>query len=55
MLIPLSRVRPSVFDIKYEGLEGTGLITTPMNRTSNLSESNVSHGEIALKYPLNVQ
>ena len=35
-----------MIDIKYEGLEGTGLITAPLNRTSNLSECNFSHDGI---------
>ena len=31
----------------YEGLGGTGLVTTPLNMAPNLSECNVSHGGIA--------
>ena len=37
---------PSVLDVKYEGLGGTGLVTTPLNMAPNLSECNVSHGGI---------
>ena len=40
---------PSMLDVKYEGLGGTGLVTTPLNMAPNLSECNVSHGGIALK------
>ena len=40
---------PSMLDIKYEGLGGTGLVTTPLIMAPNLSECNVSHGGIALK------
>ena len=36
-----------MLDVKYEGLQGTCLITAPLNRTSNLSEYNISHGGIA--------
>ena len=39
---------PSMLDVKYEGLGSTGLVTTPLNMAPNLSECNVSHGEIAL-------
>ena len=39
---------PSMLDVKYEGLGGTGLVTTPLNMAPNLSECNVSHGGIAL-------
>ena len=42
---------PSMLDVKYEGLGGTGLVTTPLNMAPNLSECNVSHGGIAQKYP----
>ena len=39
---------PSMLDVKYEGLlGGTGLVTTPLIMAPNLSECNVSHGEIA--------
>ena len=38
---------PSVLDVKYEGLGGTCLVTTPLNMAPNLSECNVSHGGIA--------
>ena len=38
---------PSMLDVKYEGLGGTGLVTTPLNMAPNLSECNVSHGGIA--------
>ena len=38
---------PSMLDVKYEGLGGTGLVTTPLNMTPNLSECNVSHVGIA--------
>ena len=38
---------PSMLDVKYEGLGGTGLVTTPLNMALNLSECNVSHGGIA--------
>ena len=38
---------PSMPDVKYEGLGGTGLVTTPLNMAPNLSECNVSHGGIA--------
>ena len=41
---------PSMLDVKYEGLGGTGLVTTPLNMAPNLSECNVSHGGIALLY-----
>ena len=37
-----------MLDVKYEGLGGTGLVTTPLNMAPNLSECNVSHGGIAL-------
>ena len=37
---------PSMLDVKYEGLGGTGLVTTPLNMAPNLSECNVSHGGI---------
>ena len=40
---------PSMLDVKYEGLGGTCLVTTPLNMAPNLSECNVSHGGIALK------
>ena len=40
---------PSMLDVKYEGLGGTGLVTTPLNMAPNLSECNVSHGGIAQK------
>ena len=50
-----SRYGPRVLDIKHVGLEGTGLITTPLNRISNLSEVNVSHGGIALRGPLRIR
>ena len=40
---------PSMLDVKYEGLGGTGLVTTPLNMAPNLSECNVSHGGIALE------
>ena len=40
---------PSMLDVKYEGLGGTGLVTTPLNMAPNLSECNVSHGGIALR------
>ena len=36
-----------MLDVKYEGLGGTGLVTTPLNMAPNLSECNVSHGGIA--------
>ena len=39
---------PSMLAVKYEGLGGTGLVTTPLNMAPNLSECNVSHGGIAL-------
>ena len=39
---------PSMLDVKYEGLGGTGFVTTPLNMAPNLSECNVSHGGIAL-------
>ena len=38
---------PSMLDVKYEGLGGTGLVTIPLNMAPNLSECNVSHGGIA--------
>ena len=38
---------PSMLDVKYEGLGGTGLVTTPLIMAPNLSEYNVSHGGIA--------
>ena len=38
---------PSMLDVKYEGLGGTGLVTTPLNMAPNLSECNVSHGGLA--------
>ena len=38
---------PSMLDVKYEGLGGTGLVTTPLIMAPNLSECNVSHGGIA--------
>ena len=38
---------PSMLDVKYEGLGGTGLVTTPLIIAPNLSECNVSHGGIA--------
>ena len=38
---------PSILDVKYEGLGGTGLVTTPLNMAPNLSECNVSHSGIA--------
>ena len=38
---------PNMLDVKYEGLGGTGLVTTPLNMAPNLSECNVSHGGIA--------
>ena len=41
---------PSMLDVKYEGLGGTGLVTTPLNMAPNLSECNVSHGGIALRF-----
>ena len=41
---------PSMLDVKYEGLGGTGLVTTPLNMAPNLSECNVSHGGIAHNY-----
>ena len=41
---------PSMLDVKYEGLGGTGFVTTPLNMAPNLSECNVSHGGIALKH-----
>ena len=41
---------PSMLDVKYEGLRGTGLVTTPLNMAPNLSECNVSHGGIALHF-----
>ena len=31
---------PSMLDVKYEGLGGTGLVTTPLNMAPNLSECN---------------
>ena len=37
---------PSMLDVKYEGLGGTGLVTTPLNMAPNLSECNVSHSGI---------
>ena len=37
----------SMLDVKYEGLGGTGFVTTPLNMAPNLSECNVSHGGIA--------
>ena len=40
---------PSMLDVKYEGLGGTGLVTTPLIMAPNLSECNVSHGGIAQK------
>ena len=40
---------PSMLNVKYEGLRGTGLVTTPLNMAPNLSECNVSHGGIAQK------
>ena len=36
-----------MLDVKYEGLGGTGLVTTPLNMAPNLSECNVSHSGIA--------
>ena len=38
---------PSMLDVKYEGLGGTGLVTTPLNMAPNFSECNISHGGIA--------
>ena len=43
-------LRPSMLDVKYEGLGSTGLVTTPLNMAPNLSECNVSHGGIAQLY-----
>ena len=42
---------PSMLDVKYEGLGGTGLVTTPLNMAPKLSvnKCNISHGGIALK------
>ena len=36
-----------MLNVKYEGLGGTGLVTTPLYMAPNLSECNVSHGGIA--------
>ena len=44
---------PSMLDVKYKGLGGTGLVTTPLNMAPNLSECNVSHGGIAQGMILN--
>ena len=41
---------PSMVDVKYEGLGGTGFVTTPLNMAPNLSECNVSHGGGAGKF-----
>ena len=38
---------PSMLDVKYKELGGTGLVTTPLNMAPNLSECNVSHAGIA--------
>ena len=38
-----------MLDVNYEGLGGTGLVTTPLIMAPNLSECNVSHGGIAQK------
>ena len=38
---------PSMLDIKYKELGGSGLVTTPLNMAPNLSECNVSHAGIA--------
>ena len=38
---------PSMLDVKYEGLGGTGLVTIPLIMAPNLSECNVSHCGIA--------
>ena len=43
----------SMLDEKYEGLGGTGLVTTSLNMAPNLSECNVSHGGIALNHCCN--
>ena len=40
----------SMLDVKYEGLGGTGLVTTPLIMAPNLSECNISHGGIAHKH-----
>ena len=45
---------PSMLDVKYEGLGGTGLVTTPLIMAPNLSECNVSHGGIAPIKTLNI-
>ena len=37
-----------MLDVTYEGLGGTGLVTTPLIMAPNLSECNVSHSGIAL-------
>ena len=39
---------PSMLDVKYKELGGSGLVTTPLNMAPNLSECNVSHAGIAL-------
>ena len=38
---------PSMLDVNYEGLGGTGFVTIPLNMAPNVSECNVSHGGIA--------
>ena len=38
---------PSMLDVKYKELGGSGLVTTPLNMAPNLSECNVSHAGIA--------
>ena len=38
---------PSMLDVKYKELGGTGLVTTSLNMAPNLSECNVSHAGIA--------
>ena len=40
-------VGPSMLDVKYKELGGSGLVTTPLNMATNLSECNVSHAGIA--------
>ena len=41
---------PSMLDVKYKELGGSGLVTTPLNTAPNLSECNVSHAGIAQLY-----
>ena len=41
-----------MLDVKYKELEGSGLVTTPLNMAPNLSKCNVSHAGIAPKHPV---